>query len=116
MGDPGQGWGNALLFVFLSAKVRHKLFTRPLKIVFNRLMLIKSKRNPFFSSGVLQNITPDVKNAIPGSINTPDFVDKQYYVSPSVESSSDYEVISTPESGSRTEPPVTPAMIFNEIL
>ena len=26
VGDPGQGWGNAILFIFLSPNVRHRLF------------------------------------------------------------------------------------------
>ncbi len=29
VGDPGQGWGNAILYIFLSPTIRHRLFTEP---------------------------------------------------------------------------------------
>ena len=103
-----------LVFVVLSTKVRYKLLTRPLKITIDGLSRIKSKTHPFFSSGVLYNVTPDVNNAVQGSINTSDIVDNQLFVSPSDEPSSDYEVITTPDSSERRA--ITPAIICNEIL
>lgn len=115
VGDPGQGWGNALVFVCFSAKVRQKLFVRPMRILFNRLLLLRSQGNPVFSSGVLRYNTPDA-NVVQGSINTSDLVNKQYCVSPSVESVSDFEVISSQGSDTYTEAPVTPAEICNQLL
>ena len=31
IGDPGQGWGNAILYVFMSPVVRKQLITNPLR-------------------------------------------------------------------------------------
>lgn len=31
IGDPGQGWGNALLYVFLSGTIRRRLFSEPFR-------------------------------------------------------------------------------------
>ena len=104
------------MFVLLSAKVRYRLFTRPLKIVFNGLMSVRSKGKLFSSFEAEQNVTPNANNVVQGSINTSDLVDKQYFVSPSLESSLEYEVISTPESRSPAERNATPAAVFNDIL
>ena len=36
IGDGGQGWGNAILYVFLSPTIRHKLFGEPCAILLRR--------------------------------------------------------------------------------
>ena len=32
VGDGGQGWGNAILYIFFSSTIRHKLFGEPCKL------------------------------------------------------------------------------------
>lgn len=48
VGDGGQGWGNAILYIFLSSAIRHKLFGEPCKMV---LGAVEDKLRQFLETG-----------------------------------------------------------------
>ena len=37
IGDPGQGWGNAILYIFMSPVMRERLFCKPCKRSIRRI-------------------------------------------------------------------------------
>ena len=37
IGDPGQGWGNAILYIFMSPMMRERLFCKPCRRSFRRI-------------------------------------------------------------------------------